>query len=174
VIISGERKNIGIIKHSSSKVLEIVGYTPHQLLGQNINILMPKFIGNMHDDVLRNYLEQSRSEFDYVERVVPMMDVNNFMVLARFLSKPFPNLLNGLELIGIFNSITEGSLSHPGERPKYVLYRSDTGQVQALSETCHDEFNYKINKIDEYHETSSELTFNTLFSGIKEADVTEG
>ena len=56
VIISGERKNIGVIKHSTSKVSDIIGYAPYQLLGQNINILMPKFIGNMHDDVLRNYL----------------------------------------------------------------------------------------------------------------------
>ena len=61
VVISGERKNIGVIKHSTSKVSEIIGYKPHQLIGQNINILMPKFIGNMHDDVLRNYLELSQS-----------------------------------------------------------------------------------------------------------------
>lgn len=66
---------------------------------------MPKFIGNMHDDVLRNYLELSQSQHDYVERIVPMMDLNNFMVLGRVLSKPFPNLINGLELIGIFNSV---------------------------------------------------------------------
>ena len=116
---------------------------------------MPKFIGNMHDDVLRNYLELSRSEFDYVERLVPMIDINNYMVLARMLTKPFPNLLNGLELIGIFNSVMESSLNHPGEKPKYVLYRSDTGQVQALSESCNLEYSYKINKIDENHETSS-------------------
>ena len=38
----------------------------------------------------------SQSQFDYVERIVPMMDFNNFMVLARALTKPFPNLLNGL------------------------------------------------------------------------------
>ena len=113
IIISGERKNIGVIKHSTSKVVEIIGYTPHQLLGQNINTIMPKFIGNMHDDVLRNYLEMSQSQFDYVERIVPMMDLNNFMVLARVLTKPFPNLLNGLELIGIFNSVVESSINHP-------------------------------------------------------------
>ena len=43
-----------------------------------------------------------------------MIDINNYMVLARVLTKPFPNLLNGLELIGIFNSVTESSLNHPG------------------------------------------------------------
>lgn len=174
VVVSGERKDIGIIKHCTTKVSEVCGYTAHQLLGQNVNVLMPKFIGNMHDDVLRNYLELSQSQYDYVERVVPMMDNNNFLVLTRMLTKPLPNLLNGLELVGIFNAVIETSLNHPGEQPKYVLYRADTGQVQALSESCHKEFHYKINKIDEYHETSSELSFSTLFLGIREADLTEG
>jgi len=81
----------------------LIGYAPHQLVGQNINVIMPKFIGNMHDDVLRNYLELSRSEFDYVERLVPMIDSRNFMILARVLTKPLPSLINGLELVGIFN-----------------------------------------------------------------------
>lgn len=74
----------------------MIGYAPHQLVGQNINVIMPKFIGNMHDDVLRNYLELSRSEFDYVERLVPMIDCRNFMILARVLTKPLPSLINGL------------------------------------------------------------------------------
>jgi hypothetical protein len=89
------------------------------------------------------------------------------MVLARMMTKPLPSLLNGLEIVGIFNLLTESSANHPEEIPKYVLYRTDTGQVQALSEACHDEFHYKINAIDEYNETSSELSFNTLFAGVK-------
>ena len=155
IIISGERSNIGIIKHCNWKIGEIIGYAPHQLLGQNINVLMPKFIGNMHDDVLRNYLELSQSQYDFAERLVPMIDAHNFMVLSRMLTKPLPSLYNGLELVGIFNAVVENNINHPGESPKYVLYRSDTGQVQALSETCHEEFQYKINKIDEFNETSS-------------------
>lgn len=102
-----------------------------------------------------------------------MIDSRNFMVLARVLSKPFPSLLNGLELIGIFNTVAESSMSHPGELPKYVLYRSDTEQVQALSESCFTEFEYKINKIDEFNEISTELTFGTLFLDVKETDINE-
>lgn len=97
------------------------------MLGQNINVLMPKFIGSMHDDVLTSYLELSESKYDFVERLAPMMDRNNYLVFARILTKPLPSLLNGLELVGIFNQIIEFHINHPGEVPKYVLYRSDTG-----------------------------------------------
>ena len=34
----------------------------------------------MHDDVLRNYLELSQSQYDFVERLVPMIDSRNFMI----------------------------------------------------------------------------------------------
>jgi len=62
-----------------------------------------------------------------------MIDSRNFMVLARLMTKPLPSLLNGLEIVGIFNIVSESSINHPDEMPKYVLYRTDTGQVQALS-----------------------------------------
>lgn len=75
---------------------------------------MPKFIGNMHDDVLRNYLELSQSQYDFAERLVPMIDAHNFMVLSRMLTKPLPSLFNGLELVGIFNAVVENNINHPG------------------------------------------------------------
>lgn len=80
-----------------------------------------------------------------------MIDKDNYLVFAKILSKPLASLFNGLELVGFVNLVTESHIDHPGEIPKYVLYRTDSGQVQALSEACDTEFNYRINKIDENH-----------------------
>jgi hypothetical protein len=105
VIISGEKKDVGVIKHCNSKIKDLCGHIPHKLLGQNVSILMPKFIGNMHDYSVRNYMESSRSQSTYVERVIPVVNFENYMFLARILMKPVPNLLNGIEIVGIFNAI---------------------------------------------------------------------
>jgi hypothetical protein len=148
IIISGERSNVGVIKYCNTKITELIKYSPHELLGQNINIVMPKFIGSMHDDILMNYLESTESKVDNNERLVPMMDKDNYLVFVRILTKPLPSLFNGLEIVGIFNLVIESHIDHSGENPKYVLYRTDSGQVQALSESCYAEFNYRINKID--------------------------
>jgi hypothetical protein len=64
-VVSGQKHNVGIIKACSSKVTNILKYAGYELVGQNINTLMPSFISNMHNEVLINYLEQSHSEFDY-------------------------------------------------------------------------------------------------------------
>ena len=66
----------------------------------------------MHDDVLRNYLELENSQYDFVERLAPMIDKDNYMILVSILTKPLPSLLNGLLLIGIFNEITEKNENH--------------------------------------------------------------
>ena len=100
-----------------------------------------------------------------------MIDKENYLVFVRILTKPLPSLFNGLQMVGIFNLVMESHIDHSGELPKYVLFRTDSGQVQALSESCDVQFNYKINKIDENHETSSELTFTSLFGGIKDSQL---
>lgn len=94
---------------------------------------MPKFIGSMHDDILMSYLELTESKHDNNERLAPMIDKDNYLVFVRILTKPLPSLFNGLELVGFFNLVMESHIDHPGEVPKYVLYRTDSGQVQALS-----------------------------------------
>ena len=71
-------------------------YAPYELVGQNINTLMPNFIGNMHNEVLCKYLELSDPQSNFVERYVPVKDKNNFLVLGRIMTKPLPSLLNGL------------------------------------------------------------------------------
>lgn len=75
---------------------------------------MPTFIGNMHDDVLKNYLELSESKFDFVERLAPIITKSSFLVLTRILTKPLPSLINGLELVGIFFRLMEQHPRHPG------------------------------------------------------------
>lgn len=71
----------------------------------------------------------AESQYDFVERLAPMIDRNSFMILARILTKPFPSLLNGLELVGLFEKVKEYHIKHPNDPPKYILYRGDSGKV---------------------------------------------
>ena len=91
-----------------------------------------------------------------------MIDKNSFMIISRILTKPFPSLLNGLEMVGIFEKVKEKSMKHPNEPYRFILYRSDSGKVEAVSETFHQEYGFRVVKIDQYSEVSSELYFNTL------------
>ena len=125
----------------------------------------------MHDDVLYQYLEMAESKYDFVERVAPMIDKHNFLVLSRILTKPLPSLINGLELVGLFQPILELHIKHQSQQPKYILYRCDTGKVESLSESCFQEYGHKITKINKRSETSEDLNFGDFFFGIKDSDI---
>lgn len=49
IIISGQRSNVGIIKACTSKATNILKFAPYELIGQNVNTIMPAFIGHMHN-----------------------------------------------------------------------------------------------------------------------------
>lgn len=57
---------MGTIKTCSSQITKILKYAPYELVGQNINTLMPNFIGNMHNEVLCKYLELSDPQSNFV------------------------------------------------------------------------------------------------------------
>lgn len=94
---------------------------------------MPDILGSLHNEVLFKYLEQAEPQSNFVERCAPMIDKNNFMILVKMMTKPCPSLLNGLEIIGLFERIRETSIRHMNEVPKYLMYRCDTGNIEALS-----------------------------------------
>lgn len=56
IVVINER---GIIESVNPAVTKLFGYTPDQLLGQNVKMLMPDPYHTQHDQYLRNYLTYS-------------------------------------------------------------------------------------------------------------------
>lgn len=59
IVISGNLHNLGIIVHCNTQVRNILDYYMSDLIGQNINRVMPKVIGDHHDESLKAYLDTS-------------------------------------------------------------------------------------------------------------------
>lgn len=59
IVISGNLHNLGVVQHCNTQVSNIIGYYMSDLIGQNINRIMPKVVGDHHDEVLRSYLDTS-------------------------------------------------------------------------------------------------------------------
>ena len=59
IVISGNQHNLGVILHCNTQVKKIIGYFMNDLIGQNISRVMPKVIGDHHDESLKGYLDTS-------------------------------------------------------------------------------------------------------------------
>lgn len=67
-IISINKK--GIVKDINNSTILIFGYTPQELIGRNVNMLMPTPFHEQHDQYLKNYLETGEAKVIGIGREV--------------------------------------------------------------------------------------------------------
>ena len=60
LIMSTHKEQIGKIVDVSLSTLKIFGYTKNELIGQNINILIPKIFAKIHDSLIREQYEKDK------------------------------------------------------------------------------------------------------------------
>lgn len=80
------------------------------------------------------------------------------------LTKPLPNLDEGIKIVGFFRMVTTEHLSVEVNNPHYVLFREDTEEVQGLSENIFK--NFGIRKMKELSTTqlNNEITLKSMFN----------
>ena len=55
LIVSGNEKTRGIISTVSNEILSFFGYKAREVIGQSIDILMPKYYAEKHDTFMKKY-----------------------------------------------------------------------------------------------------------------------
>jgi hypothetical protein len=76
-------------------------FKKQDILGQNIkNLIIPKIIAEIHDDLVIRYLDTSISRAIGKERFVLPIDKQGYMVPSILMIKILPNLEKGLQFIG--------------------------------------------------------------------------
>jgi len=89
---------------------------------------MPKIYADSHHAVLTRYIAASESKVNGMERIVPALSKEGFMLPVTALTKPLPNLTKGIEIIAFLAKYEEksGDDDDVNRKINYILYRSDT------------------------------------------------
>lgn len=64
---------------------------------------MPKIFAENHDAVLRRFLTTSKDRSNGVERLVPVLCKDGFIAPMLALTKPLPNLEEGVQIVGFLS-----------------------------------------------------------------------
>ncbi|MGB1199349.1 MAG: EAL domain-containing protein [Thalassotalea sp.] len=121
----------GIIRSANSMVMKTFGYSPSELIGNNISILMPEPFASKHDKYMQNYLQTGKAKIIGIGRELPAMkkDGSHFpMELS------ISEVLNGSEkvFIGIVRDITERKKAEK-EIHQLAYYDETTGALNRYS-----------------------------------------
>lgn len=146
ITVSGNLNKMGNIKNINNEITRILGFSKADLIGQNINRIIPKYLAEIHDGLMRNYFETSESKIMGMERLVFPLTKKGYVVPCTLMIKVLPDLTNGVRLVGFLNEIenengfTKNTEFENEEKVHYIVYSGDTGAIHGFTQTCKKDF----------------------------------
>ena len=68
IIISATSTRVGTMIHVSEEIEQVIGYKKKDLIGRNINMIMPRPIGKPHDKLIQRYFETAKPTVIEIKR----------------------------------------------------------------------------------------------------------
>ena len=133
LVVSGNSDSLGVILQSNSDITKIYGIPVEDLLGIQINNVMPKMIAEIHDQILFN-LFSNYSYSKSITRVIHnfSIDSEKFLVIIYSLVKTLPWLYEkGINFISLI--IPDENLN---QRP-IILIDPRNNQVLGINKVCY-------------------------------------
>lgn len=85
-----------MITSCNNEVLRVLGYQKVELIEQNISKIMPKVYGDIHDDLMKRYINTTEAIVMNKERMVLCMNKNGYLLPCSLMIKIVPNLEEGI------------------------------------------------------------------------------
>jgi len=174
ITCSANINDLGIILNANTEVTRILKYQVHDLLGENINMVMPQILAEVHDDLMRNYFETSKATMMGREMLVFPMTKSGYILPCSLLVKIFPNLEEGIKAVGFINTLeadTSGNVpvSRAGEdvllssKAHYILYGGESNTIYGVSESCKKSFGISSGLTLATNRNFNEFTIDKIF-----------
>ena len=95
MLLSGNKKNLANIIDISINLCPIFGYTKNELLGKNVNYLIPELFHKDHEKMLYNFNEKAKTTFykelfnndnynpEYLEKYIFALTKSKFLIYLK-------------------------------------------------------------------------------------------
>ena len=172
-VVSGNQGNLGKILKVGKEVFDFFGYKPKEILGESIDILMPKHYADNHDEFMRRYFKEENCRVMNKTRTVFGLKRNGCIKSFKLRLKILPDLEKGLRLIALVSEskMFYGSGDQRMEEedlpePNYILFDNIDFRILGISESCQDVIGLKpayFSRSDS-HKLDMEMIAPELFS----------
>lgn len=123
---SGKLNNLGVILSVGSRIQAMFGYTPTEVQGVNLKVLMPKLIARNHDSFVRGYFESGKARIMGISSEVFGLTKTGYLTYCEL-------FLSVLPLLKEVASIHEG---HPNHRNDQRQRERNTPETISESPTA--------------------------------------
>ena len=105
--LSGNETTMGLLMNINSEVYRLLGYKKHEILGNNVKMLMPKIFADNHHNFIAQFFDRAEGKAINTERHLAAMDKEGYVFLATLLIKFMPDLSKGIQIIGLMKEKEE-------------------------------------------------------------------
>ena len=189
IIISTQKEQLGKIIDISLNSLKIFGYSKYELIGQHINILIPKIFHKVHDLIIRDKIEKQRLKFfddsnkrkiyfpNFIKKEIFGVSKMKFLidlVVKVFFVKTEENKLNYIVIIENYYPLMFDLTDNNNNIQKYCILTDENFLIQSFTPNCMEflDLNYSdinsnfniINYIKQFQEDYLSLIDNMELS----------
>eukprot|EP00347_Sterkiella_histriomuscorum_P015498 403356802 len=104
-VLNTEGKKLGVIEYVNEEVQNLLGYSPQELTGKDINTIIPRMIARVHQNLLIKFFDKAESSVLNKVRELFAKDKEGYLIPIYLFSKVLPSLSSGLKLIGVIKRI---------------------------------------------------------------------
>ena len=126
IIVNGNKEAQSKITRTNLFIQNIFGYSSNELLGQNINILMPDIVGEKHELFMVKYFKSGEEKMMNRERELFAKKRSGFIFSVIIILKTVPSLINGIQYIALIRGL--------GEDADDLILTDTQGRIKGLSE----------------------------------------
>ncbi len=80
IVISGKNEIFGNIIQISLNACALLGYTLEEILGKNINVLIPEIFHEPHNNILRKRIKEINNDLNFISLDLKFKEINYFML----------------------------------------------------------------------------------------------
>ena len=121
--VSMDKRSLGIIRNVSDNVSGHLGWLPKELIGKNVNVMIPPFLQNKHHSFLLNHIEGKSTSSFSLNHVAFVRDKEGFIKQCQAYVTVSPFLTNEiiyLAVVRIISSERDYILLHEGFVDSYT------------------------------------------------------
>ena len=163
LIISSEKEQFGKIIDISLNSLKIFGYSKLELVGQHINILIPKLFHKVHDIILNQQNEINRLKFfdelnkkkeyfpDFIKKEIFGISKMKFLIeldVIVYFVKTEENKLVYIIIIENYNPLMMDLINDNNNNSKYCVLTDENFLIQTFTPNCMDLLNLNYSDIN--------------------------
>jgi len=157
VIASGEGNRMGEIISVNSETLRLFEFSSEEILGSNVEMLMPRIYAERHQHWMANYFNYNEGAVMGVERRVFARNKNGFIIACQLYIKILPDIRNQLSVVGLL-SPDNNSLQLA------ILIDKTTGALIGSTQKCFRKFGLTgSNSYGGHPNSAYQLNFNQIF-----------